>query len=104
MLYNKIVFTQDELPSILPRSSWDKILNFLSQILPTAATPAQQDLPAMGVLQRVQWAGTSSKTISYNFIHLSDALTDTCLLQYRMLCLDVWMTRLASSTPLSCLQ
>ena len=24
---NKIVFTQDELPSILPRSSWDKILN-----------------------------------------------------------------------------
>ena len=68
---NKIVFTQDELPSILPRSSWDMILNFLSQILPTAATPAQQDLPAMGVLQRVQWAGTSSKTISYNFIHLS---------------------------------
>ena len=68
---NKIVFTQDELPSILPRSSWDMILNFLSQILPKAATPAQQDLPAMGVLQRVQWAGTSSKTISYNFIHLS---------------------------------
>ena len=68
---NKIVFTQDELPSILPRSSWDMILNFLSQILPTVATPAQQDLPAMGVLQRVQWAGTSSKTISYNFVHLS---------------------------------
>ena len=59
---NKIIFTQDELPSILPRSS---------QILPTAATPAQQDLPTMGVLQRVQWAGTSRKTISYNFIHLS---------------------------------
>ena len=71
VMNNKIVFTQDELPSILPRSSWDMILNFLSQILPTAATPAQQDLPAMGVLQRVQWAGTSSKTISYNFIHLS---------------------------------
>ena len=68
---NKIVFTQDELPSILPRSSWDMILNLLSQILPTAATPTQQDLPAMGVLQRVQWAGNSSKTISYNFIHLS---------------------------------
>ena len=67
VMNNKIVFTQDE----LPRSSWDMILNFLSQILPTAATPAQQDLPAMGVLQRVQWAGTSSKTISYNFIHLS---------------------------------
>ena len=72
VMNNKIVFTQDELPSILPRSSWDMIINFLSQILPTAATPAQQDLPAMGVLQRVQWAcGTSSKTISYNFIHLS---------------------------------
>ena len=71
VMNNKIVFTQDELPSILPRSSWDMILNFLSQILPTVATPAQQDLPAMGVLQRVQWAGTSSKTISYNFVHLS---------------------------------
>ena len=71
VMNNKIVFTQDELPSILPRSSWDVILNVLSQILPTVATPAQQDLPAMGVLQRVQWAGTSSKTISYNFVHLS---------------------------------
>ena len=71
VMNNKIVFTQDELPSILPRSSWDMILNFISQILPTVATPAQQDLPAMGVLQRVQWAGTSSKTISYNFVHLS---------------------------------
>ena len=71
VINNKIVFTQDELPSILPRSSWDMILNFLSQILPTVASPAQQDLPAMGVLQRVQWAGTSSKTISYNFVHLS---------------------------------
>ena len=71
VMNNKIVFTQDELPSILPRSFWDKIHNFLSQILPTVATPAQQNLPAMGVLQRVQWAGTSSKTISYNFVHLS---------------------------------
>ena len=71
VMNNKIIFTQDELSSILPRSSWDVILNFLSQILPTVATPAQQDLPAMGVLQRVQWAGTSSKTISYNFVHLS---------------------------------
>ena len=71
VMKNKIVFTQDELPSILPRSSWDMILNFLSQILPTVPTPAQQDLPAMGVLQKVQWAGTSSKTISYNFAHLS---------------------------------
>ena len=71
VINNKIVFTQDELPSILPRSSWDMILNFLSQITLTVVTPAQQDLPAMGVLQRVQWAGTSSKTISYNFVHLS---------------------------------
>ena len=72
VMNNKIVFTQDELPSILPRSIWDTIVNFLSQILPaTLATPAQQDLPAMGVLQRVQWAGTSSKTISYNFVHHS---------------------------------
>ena len=71
VMNNKIVFTQDELPSILPRSSWDMIINFFSQILLSEAIPAQQDLPAMGVLQRVQWAGTSSKTISYNFIHLS---------------------------------
>ena len=71
VMNNKIVFTQDELPSILPRSSWNMILLVLSQILPTVATPTQQDLPAMGVLQRVQWAGTSSKTISYNFVHLS---------------------------------
>ena len=34
-------------------------------------TPAQQDLPAMGVLQKVQWAGTSNEAISYNFAHLS---------------------------------
>ena len=83
VMNNKIVFTQDELPSILPRSSWDMILNFLSQILPTVATPAQQDLPAMGVLQRVQWAGTSSKTISYNFVHLSiqEMLAAFCISQ-----------------------
>ena len=71
VMNNKIVFTQDELPSILPTSIWDTIVNFLSQILPTVATPVQQYLPAMGVLQRVQWAGTSSKTISYNFVHHS---------------------------------
>ena len=70
VMNNKIVFTQDELPSILPRNFWDKIHNFLSQILPTVATPAQQDLPAMGVLQRVKWAGTS-QSIAYNFVHLS---------------------------------
>ena len=76
VMNNKIVFTQDELQAILPRGSWDKFIIFLSHILPAAATPtpAQHDLPAMGVLQRVQrvqWAGTSSKTISYNFVHLS---------------------------------
>ena len=52
IMQNKVVFTQYELPSILP-------------------TPAQEDLPAMGVLQRVQWFSISSKTMSYNFIHLS---------------------------------
>ena len=52
IMQNKVVFTQEELPSILP-------------------TPAQEDLPTMGVLQRVQWFGISSKTMSYNFIHLS---------------------------------
>ena len=51
-MQNKVVFTQDELPSILP-------------------APAQEDLPAMGVLQRVQWFSISSKSMSYNFIHLS---------------------------------
>ena len=83
VMNSKYVFTQDELPSILPRSSWANILNFLSQILPTVATPAQQDLPAMGVLQRVQWAGTSSKTISYNFVHLSiqEMLAAYCISQ-----------------------
>ena len=52
IMQNKVVFTQEELPSILP-------------------TPAQEDLPTMGVLQRVQWFSISSKTMSYNFIHLS---------------------------------
>ena len=52
IMRNKVVFTQKELPSILP-------------------TPAQEDLPTMGVLQRVQWFSISSKTMSYNFIHLS---------------------------------
>ena len=51
-MQNKVIFTQEELPSILP-------------------TPAQEDLPTMGVLQRVQWFSISSKTMSYNFIHLS---------------------------------
>ena len=52
IMQNKVVFMQEELPSILP-------------------TPAQEDLPTMGVLQRVQWFSISSKTMSYNFIHLS---------------------------------
>ena len=49
-MQNKVVFTQEELSSILP---------------------AQEDIYTMGVLQRVQWFGISSKTMSYNFIHLS---------------------------------
>ena len=52
IMQNKVVFMQEEIPSILP-------------------TPAQEDLPTMGVLQRVQWFSISSKTMSYNFIHLS---------------------------------
>ena len=96
VMNNKIVFTQDELPSILPRSSWDTILNFLSQILPKVATPAQQDLPAMGVLQRVQWAGTSSKTISYNFVHLSiqEMLAAYCISQ-----MVIFLNRLVCFRP-----
>ena len=37
----------------------------------------------MGVLQKVQWAGTSSKTISYNFIHISiqEMLAAYCISQ-----------------------
>ena len=52
IMQNKVVFTQKELPSILP-------------------APSKEDLPTMGVLQRVQWFSISSKTMSYNFIHLS---------------------------------
>ena len=52
IMQNKVVFIQEELPSIFP-------------------TPAQEDLPTMGVLQRVQWFSISSKTMSCNFIHLS---------------------------------
>ena len=73
VMKNKIVFTQHELRSILPSGFLDTILFFFSKIIPAAVmlTPAQQDISAMGVLQRVQWAGTSSNTISYNFVHLS---------------------------------
>ena len=62
IMQNKVVFTQQELPSILP-------------------TPAQEDLPTMGVLQRVQWFSISNKTMSYNFIHLSiqELLAAYCL-------------------------
>ena len=52
IMQNQVVFTQDELPCILP-------------------SPPQEDLPAMGVLQRVQWFSIGSKSMSYNFIHLS---------------------------------
>ena len=52
-MLNQVVFTQEELSSIIP-------------------TPAsQEDLPTMGVLHRVQWFSISCKRMSYNFIHLS---------------------------------
>ena len=82
VMNNKIVFTQDELPSILPRSSWDMLLNFLSQILPTVATPAKQDLPAMGVLQRVQWECRNQQ--QNNLVQLCPSLNprNACCLSY----------------------
>ena len=72
MINKKLVFTQDELSSILPSEVGSLITRFLSCILPATATatPAQ-DLPAMGMLQKVQWAGSNNKAISYNFVHHS---------------------------------
>ena len=67
VMKNKIVFLQEELPSLLHVGMQDEIFDFVSP----ASVPAQQDLPAMGVLQKVQWARTGSKTIAYNFVHLS---------------------------------
>ena len=52
IMQNKVVFSQNELSTLLPQ-------------------PDQQDLPAMGVLQKVQWAGSRSKIMFYNFSHLS---------------------------------
>ena len=49
---DKVVFSQQEISCLLPQ-------------------PVQQDLPAMGVLQKVQWASIRSKTMSYSFSHLS---------------------------------
>ena len=49
-MQNKVVFTQDELPSILL---------------------TQDDLPTMGVLHKVQWFSICNKTMSYNFFHIS---------------------------------
>ena len=63
-MQNKVVFTQEDLLSILP-------------------TPVQKDLPAIGVLQKVQWFSISSKTMSYNFIHLSITRTACCLLHLK---------------------
>ena len=73
VINNKIVFTQNEVLSISPKSIWGKIFSYILPAAPAPApcTPGRQDLPAMGVLQRVQWAGTSSNVISYNFVHLS---------------------------------
>ena len=52
IMQDKVVFSQQELSSLLPQ-------------------PVQQDLPTMGVLQKVQWAGIRSKKMSYSFSHLS---------------------------------
>ena len=52
IMQDKVVFSKQEISSFLP-------------------LPVQQDLPAMGVLQKVQWAGIRSKTMSYSFSHLS---------------------------------
>ena len=59
VMNNKIVFTLDELPFILPRGKWNTMLIFLSRVLPGSSV--------MGVLHRDQ---TNSETISYNFSHL----------------------------------
>ena len=58
VMNNTIIFTQRELPSIFHST------------LPAAATPTptQQELPAMGVLQRVQWAGYKTvRMAAYNW-------------------------------------
>ena len=52
IMQDKVVFSQQEISALLSQ-------------------PVQQDLPAMGVLQKVQWAGIRSKTMSYSFSHLS---------------------------------
>ena len=70
IMQNKVVFTQNEI-SMLLLSGWKWILGFLAPILPAVVIPTQQDLPAMGVLQKVQWAGIHNKTMSYSFSHLS---------------------------------
>ena len=52
IMQDKVVFSQQEISALLSQ-------------------PVQQDIPAMGVLQKVQWAGIRSKTMSYSFSHLS---------------------------------
>ena len=70
IMQSKVVFTQDEISTLL-LSGWKWILGFIAPILPAVAIPAQQDLPTMGVLQKVQWAGTHNKTMSCSFSHFS---------------------------------
>ena len=69
LISEKIVFTQDELLFLLPVSSRDTVLNYLSR--QTAAKQDNQNLPIMGVLQIVQWTEKKHKTISYNFVNHS---------------------------------
>ena len=70
IMQNKVVFTQKEISTLLlDGRKW--IMRLIAPILPAVLLPTQQDIPTMGVLQKVQWAGIHSKIISYNFSHLS---------------------------------
>ena len=66
IMKDKVVFSQQEISSLLPQS-------------------VQQNIPTMGVLQKVQWAGIRSKTMSYSFSHLSiqELLTAYCISQMK---------------------
>ena len=78
VINNKVVFIQDELPSILLRGSRE-----LETDQPAATTPVQQDLPAMGVLQKVQYLRIGHTTTSYYFMHRSiqEMLAAYCISQ-----------------------
>ena len=52
IMQDKVVFSEQEVSSLLPQA-------------------VQQDLPTMGVLQKVQWVSTRCNRMSYSFSHLS---------------------------------